>query len=136
MKYGVIRPAAKQAEIVELKDMKAAQIAAGLIPLEVDHGSIGRHLGIVVFEYGLFTPPDKQHYFNLAGKLYAGPAVLYAVDGAGETIDLEKIPPIEFYADWQEVESAIRVGKIERPIMAIDDRIIWQWPDPAPMRRG
>src|SRR6516165_4859804 len=50
----------------------------------------------VVYEYSLFIPPDKARYFSICNRLFAGGAVLYAADEAGETVDLLVPPSVMF----------------------------------------
>jgi len=92
MKFAIVDPWAKNVALVDAAGMKEAEEAAGLEAGHVDFGSVARGVGIVVFEFGLFDPPDKQRYFSINGGLYAGKAVLYAYGDDGETIDIEVWP--------------------------------------------
>jgi hypothetical protein len=133
VKFGIVNAAESKAEIVDLPDVQDAILAAGLKRGEVDFGSVSRHLAFIVFEYGLFTPPEEQSYFGMAGRLVAGNAVLFGVDDAGETVDLEQLPPIRFFGRGrEEAEMAIAMGVVARPQTAINGVVLWQWPDPQP----
>ena len=136
MKYGKIDAAAHKLTVIESGSWDSAKMMCGLKPLETDHGTI-RHMegeggiGIVVAEYGLFEPPLNQHYFAIGANLYAGDAMLFAYDGAGETIDFDdRELPIRWFATAQEVERAIAMGEIARPAIRFNGATMWQWPDP------
>jgi hypothetical protein len=130
MRYIVIDPEKKTTRAIDASSFDVALDVAGLGDVCRDHGSITRSIAIVVYEYGLFEPPENQHYFALDGRLFAGRALLYAVDTAGETIDLTICPEPTFFKSAADVEAAIYAGKVERPIKAINDKVIWKWPDP------
>jgi hypothetical protein len=132
MKFVIIHPKGRTVVTVDKPSLHAAQAEAGLG--NVDHGSIGRGIGYVVDEFGLYRPVDQQHYFGCAGRLIAGASVFYGVDEAGETIDLMKsqIPDVRFYLGANDVEAAIERGEIERPQVVINRSILWRWPQPAP----
>ncbi len=138
MKYVIIDPKARTIETVntgdKVDDLKAVIRRAGLDPSAVDHGSMGRRIGYVVFEYGMFTPAAEQNYFAIGAKLIAGPCVLYGVGAMGETVDLMKsqITDVRFYLGANDVEAAIEREEIYRPQMSTDGNIIWQWPQPRP----
>lgn len=135
MKFAVIHPSARVVNPADVPDLIDAEKLAGLTPGEVDHGTIRRGIGIVVGEFSLFEPSDKQHYFAIGSRLYAGPAVLYAYDYAGQTVDFyfdgrQMIG--RWFDDASEVEAAIAGGVIVRPQVAIGDRVYWRWPEPRP----
>jgi hypothetical protein len=134
MKFGIIDPRACTFTIGDFATIEDAERAAGLTPGAIDHGTVTRGLGIIVSEYGLFDPPDRQHYFSIDRRLYAGGAVLYRVDSRGITIDLEFGGRWfgSWYADAGEVEQAIREGAIERPQQGFGELIVWRWPGPRP----
>ena len=136
MKFVIINPQTTRVTVVDTKDLNEAKIAAGLDPDQVDHGTIFhdfRYGGveIVVYEFGLYLPRDVARYFAIGRSLYVGPAVLYAFDAAGETIDMAEPPPISFFPDADAVERAIEARAIIRPIMAINDEVVWRWPEPT-----
>lgn len=91
----------------------------------------GYGVSVVVYEYGLFVPPDQQRYFAINNKLYAGKALLYAFDNQGETIDLKRPPDVVFFGSVRAIEMAIEAGQIERPA---SQTLNWQWPQPMPDR--
>jgi hypothetical protein len=130
MKYVVVDPAKKTVQTVNLDTFAAAMRTVGL--KNVDHGSLTRHLAYCVDEYGMYKKTQDQHYFSIGPVLFAGGAVLYEVDDAGETIDIKKEPPVCFYRDANEVERAITLKQIKRPIVAVGNDLIWQWPQPKP----
>lgn len=115
MKFGMINAVEKRNYIEGYDTLKDAERALKLS--NVDHGSIHRHLGFVIFQWALMTSPDMQHYFSIGKRLLGGNVVLYAVDDRGETVDFtqDMWPPICFYKDHFEVEKAIRAGAIIRP---------------------
>lgn len=105
-----------------------------LEPGKTDHGTISKGLGIIVGEYGLYEPAEQQSYFAIAGRLYAGPAMLYAYNELGVTISLERpmLPPIKWLKTAADVETAIQAREVERPIVAVDGVLVWSWPQPKP----
>ena len=107
--------------------------AMALVELEnVDHGVVVPGVGIVVYEYGLFVPPNEQHYFSIRTRLYAGNAVLYAFDKMGETVSLARhqVPEIVFMPNAASVERSIELGLVQRPQMAVNGVVTWEWPQP------
>lgn len=136
MKYGTIQP--PHFAVVEANDLDEAKLLVGLQPLQVDHGQISSKLSIVVYEFGLFDPPEIQTYFSIGPRLYAGSAVVYQIDQKGETVDLDQKNAqlvehyLRFFANYEAVEAAIRSGDIERPVMRMNGKLIWSWPGPAP----
>ncbi len=99
---------------------------------DVDHGTASPGTGIIVSEFGLFEPVDKQHYFAIGNTLYGGNAVLYRYDKGGATVDMGPIPTITFFYGTEPIEAAIKSGEIRRPQIKCDGTVIWSWPDPAP----
>jgi hypothetical protein len=87
-------------------------------------------MAYVVHEFGMFAPAAQQHYCGIAGHLIAGAAVLYGVGDEGETVDLMKsaVPDVDFFLGVNDVENAIHVGKVKRPVIRINGDLIWQWP--------
>src|SRR3954447_4344462 len=121
---------------------------AGLKRGEVDHGTVTalpverpRRIGIVVYEYGLFVPASRQAYFCVGKHLYAGNAVLYSYDKLGITHDFDADDRasinafLHFFADISEIMRGIENGALDRPVMRINEQVLWQWPDPAPKIR-
>lgn len=134
MKYGIIDPEARTVHVVDCDHADDAYRIAGLDSGAVDHGTVTHGLAIVVSEYGLFEPPERQAYFSIDRQLYAGPAVLYAHDKAGHTVNYEFAGRWfgAWYADADAVEAAIAAGHIDRPQMAYGEHVVWQWPGPRP----
>lgn len=136
MLFGIINATARTVEIADHPSDDAAKAQAGLV--NVDHGVVLRAtdkahgIAIMVYEYGLFEPPEQQSFFGLAGRLYAGNAVLYAFNAGGDTVDLKVYPRVMFMPSVRAVERNIQLGLIQRPIMSANDVVIWQWPAPAP----
>src|SRR5215831_4479312 len=120
MKFGIVDPRTARAEIIEAPDWQTAGKEIGLESGRTDSGMIVRDatggLAYFCYEFGLFVPTDQQSYFSILGldrkPLIAGAAVFYAFDAAGETVDLEELPPLLFYRDAHEVEKAIRAGDV------------------------
>jgi hypothetical protein len=121
---------------VNTDDIYRALDVVGLKRTEVDHGMLSRELAIVVYEYGLFQPTNQSHYFSIGHSLYVGGAVLYGIGDGGETVDVKVVPPVMFYRDGGEVERAIELRQIERPTMAVNGEVLWQWPNKAPKGMG
>src|SRR5262245_8808682 len=130
MRYAVIDPEKQTTRAIDASSFTVALDAAGLGDVGRDYSLVNRHIGIVVFEYGLFDPPAEQHYFGLGGKLFGGNALLYAFNERGETIDLTECPQPRFFNSLAEIEAAIYCGEIARPMQVINDKVIWQWPNP------
>lgn len=139
-KFILIEPALKIVRNFETANLVGALRAVGLTDGETDHGMITKHLGIVVYEFGLFKPPEYQVYTVIDFRLYAGNAVVYAVDDVGETIDAMAAHAFAtcclFLRGQREVERAIQMGAVRRPQMSVGEDLIWQWPAPAPQGIG
>lgn len=131
LRFLIIDPAQKRCYPVQTKDLSDALALADLKPQTVDHGVVERGLGIVVYENSLFEPVEQQHYFELNGKLYAGNAVLYGYDKAGNTVDAPYSAAPVYFQDHIDVENAIVAGIVERPVMAVNGVVFWKWPDPT-----
>ena len=133
MRYIIIDPAARVALPEDHPSFDSALRSAGLDPKAVDHGTVGEGLGIVVYEYGLFKPTETSAYFTINGRLFEGPAVLYGYDKAGETVEARTSPsqPILFRTA-DEVEAEIVGGRVNRPTMSVNGRVLWQWPQRPP----
>jgi hypothetical protein len=128
----IIRPWAQQCWAEEFKDLREAELRAGLDPGHVDHGTVRDGLAIVVHEFSLLEPPETQSYFSIGDRLYAGCAVIYAYDGAGETIDahLAYLPSdLTWYADAETAKLAIDHGLVEAPRIALNGVELWRWPN-------
>jgi hypothetical protein len=137
MNFLIIRPERRTIEPIEAKEPYEVYPAAGLDRLKVDHGMVYRpHDGkpgvsLVVHETGMFVPPAEQHYFAIGTKLYAGNAVAYGFDEGGDTVDLplDQMPRVDWFESHYAVEDAIRNGAIERPRLAVNGVVKWQWPE-------
>jgi hypothetical protein len=109
-----------------------AVMRAGIDHTHTDHGIVQRStnggIGVIVYEFGLYVDPTKQSFFAIDGNLYAGNAVLYAFGAHGETIDMGMPPNIKFFDSIAEIESHIRLGKLNRPTMSLNGQVMWQWP--------
>lgn len=144
MKFAIIEPADIRWAIVDAENLTDLYEPLGLSILKVDHGVVAppddRHrrsvgVSIVVDEFSLFKRPTEQRYFAIGNRLYAGNAVLYGYDIAGETRDLPLMPAPVFMT-LAGIEMAIASGQIERPSMSVNGEQIWTWPDPAPFEIG
>jgi len=132
MRYAIINPKKQTLRAIDASSFDVALDVAELAEVGRDHGLVTRRVAIVVYEYSLYVPPAEQHYFALEGKLYGGNALLYGVGDAGETIDLTACPEPTFFKSAADVEAAIYLGKVERPVVARDEKVVWKWPDPQP----
>lgn len=139
-RFIIVNPQQRSVAAMTFDSLREAKVAAGLDPDATDHGSIqigskGLYgLGYCVYEYSLFVPVERQHYFSLFRLLIGGPAVFYGYDEAGETIDLRKseFPDVRFYLGINDIEAAIERGEVQRPFMAANGVTMWEWPSPAP----
>jgi hypothetical protein len=134
MQFAIIDPFKQTVEMAESKEIPYA--LAGLDRMRVDHGVVAPvtpespiGLGIIVYEFGLFTPPDKQAYFAIETRLYAGAAVLYCFNKKGETVSMPGVPRVQFMPSARAVERNIELGLIERPTMSVNGVITWRWPE-------
>jgi hypothetical protein len=137
MKYAIINAKEHTVTVGDYKDIGAAKKAAGLDG--VDFGSLSRELAIVVYEFGLLDPPGSQYYFSIARGMFAGNAVLFRVDEAGETIDIQLTSNLLTQFKWYDqdvnkIERAIAEGDLIRPQRSINGEVTWSWnkqgPDP------
>lgn len=87
-------------------------------------------------EFGLYEPADKQHYFAVEARLYAGNAVMYAFDVKGKTVDLEAYPPPRWFSSTEAIEDAIQHGTVVRPVVSVNGTVLWRWPEPVPKGMG
>lgn len=129
MKYGTIDPHTRHWQTLECESFEIALRAAGLRRGEIDFGHVCRGLEIVVDEYSLLQ--ERQAYFALLGSLYGGGALLFQVDGEGETVDFEAnallMGTLQFFADAAEAEAAIRRLEVERPRQTVNGVVTWEW---------
>jgi hypothetical protein len=134
MKFIIVDPKAKECRLIVARDLHTAEIAAGLPPNRADHGTIRHGLAIVVHENGMFEPVATTSYFAISKRLYAGTSVIYAYDREGETIDVDEltIPPTVWLDSRNDIETAISLGFVKRPTIAIEGETLWKWPEPKP----
>jgi hypothetical protein len=73
-------------------------------------------------------------YFGLAGVMYGGRALLYAIDETGATIDFDMHPhrlmfttSLVWLGNATSAENAIKRGIVARPALAVNNAIIWEW---------
>ena len=134
MNYVIIDPSLHQVHNLATTSFDDALMAAGLTPGEIDHGSIDPVFQIAVYEWGLMTPKIDR-YFILAGRLYNGPAVLYAVSPRGDTIPVD-----QNLASWLttnnkiiwldsrgEAIEAINRGDCEAVQTIVNGKVIWDF---------
>jgi hypothetical protein len=136
MRFVLVDAEQRTVRLVEADDPQQIYPLVGLDALHVDHATVARSaelglgIAIAVFEHGLFMPPAATFYFSIGRTMYAGNAVLYAFDEAGETINMPRTPPpVMFYRSHREVEAAIARGEIDRPQSMINGAPIWAWPN-------
>ncbi len=128
MKFAVINPKERTFKYADWIDFAAAKREAGLG--HVDHGVCAHGIGIVVSEFGLYEPTDKQSYFAIGAQLYAGNAVMYAFDAHGKSIDLITYPPPRWFSSADAVEDAIQRRTVARPEVSMNGKVLWRWPEP------
>lgn len=142
MKFGWVNPEKKEIAMIEADSLLAALKIAGLDPFAVDHGTIHNpnyRVGIVVYEHGLDSDLEDG-YWTTGFQLYNGSAILYAYNAEGETVDISKemLPSIWHLGSPENVERAIRDGKVIRPqsAMIVDSKkdVFWEWR--APVKDG
>lgn len=131
IKVGLIDAKNKTATLAHVASMEHAKQAVGL-GADTDHGIVYPGIGIIVDGHGLYKDPRDQHYFSIGRRMYAGSAVLFAFDEAGNNIDLTKLGVVMFYDDYKKAEADMRAGTIERPTVTINGSVIWKWPAPRP----
>ena len=134
MKFIIIDPKAQQVRTLVANDLHDAKLSVNLPTNRVDHGTIRPGLAIVIYDHCLFDPAETTPYFALNRKLYGGCAIVYAYDQGGDTIDIDEraVPRPIWLADADAVEKAIMRGLVERPQMAVNGEVFWQWPLPMP----
>lgn len=139
----LIDPLARSVHNLEAPDWRDAARAIGLDPSAVDHGTVARSsrghgFGIWVYEWGLKAPLIDR-YFSLNRQLFNGPAVLYAFDAQGETVDCPqpmadhiRREHLAWYDSAAEAERAIMADLIDRPESSINGEVFWRWEAPKP----
>lgn len=137
MRFGIVTPTAKTIRFVNARSVREAVRMAGVDPDKTDHGVVvrgsdGGGIGVVVFEFGFYVPAERQQYFAMGDRLYAGPAVLYQFNEQGATVDLHGHPPPMWLDTKESVEMAITLGFVPRPEIKVNGEVIWSWPQPAP----
>jgi hypothetical protein len=140
MQFATIKPKLQALELIETTNLKIAQLAVGLT--EVDHGIFWRKddglgLAYVVYEYALYEPrPEEQSYAAVFGKFIAGNAVVYAFDHSGETIpvtpEMISEKDIKWLPTLYSAEMAIAHRRVSRPIIAVQGKVLWRWPETRP----
>jgi hypothetical protein len=142
MKFGIIDPATKSFNVIDVADVVRAYALAHLDPDKTDHGVVTRlenrhYVCYVVYEYGFFVPANEQHYCDVGGRLIAGRAVIYEADPYGRTVTLSDeafvlVGTPTWFESPDEVELAIAAGLVVRPELSVNGEVLWSWPDPAP----
>ena len=141
MRFLTIEPDEMAIGEIEAPNAGVAKVAI-LGDIDVDHGVVdgpkgGVSLAIIVDEYSLLDTND-QKFFSIGDKLFAGKAVIYGFDGAGETVSIPEdddrisASTVVFMKGVEEVEAAITSGRLPRPRAAINGEVIWEWNKPAP----
>jgi hypothetical protein len=139
MKYGSINATSQQMTMIECDSFGEAKRACGIG--NVDFGTLVHTanvggIQIAVDEFGMFKPAGEQVYFAIGRRLFAGNALLFAINGRGETVDLSiselEYVPVRYFEDAHEVERAIAADEIDRPEMCVNGELFWQWPWPRP----
>ena len=137
----IVEPAKRETRAFECDSVNDAITEAGLERGHIDFGMISRDadsgdgIEMVVYEFGLFDPPKRQHYFTIDQRLVAGNAVLFGFDMMGESrsISRHELPDISYLNGEAEIEAAIRAGHVRRPAMRLNGQLLWQWPQPSPL---
>lgn len=131
IQYGIVDPHICALALIRAEDFDTAKRAAGLHPLQVDHGPVTRNVAICVAEDGLLEAKPGAAYFALARQLYAGSAVLYGFNERGETVDFvpdtRLMDSLRFYRTAAEADAAIRRGEIARPRQTVNGMVLWEW---------
>jgi len=133
MRFVTIDPAQNMVEEIEAGAFEFALEMAGLKRGEIDHGIVAPGVAIAVYQFSLYVPPAETHYFSIRDQLFAGKALLYGFNSAGDTIDLQAYPVPIFFASSQDVEFAIANGIVRRPRMTVNGQEVWRWPQPRIM---
>lgn len=130
MKFAIIDPRAKQLTFSNCTSKGEAVKVAGLKPGKTNESDLGGGMVIVVDEDGLFEPRERQAYFALDGRLYAGNAMLYSVALAGWLGDV--LARIMWFDKAFDAEQAIERGEVTQPSMTVNGDVLWVWPQPLP----
>lgn len=119
MRYAKIDAKARRLEVFDVEggSYDAAMARAGLQRGAVDHGQVMAGIGIVVHEHGLMADADKQFYFRIGSRLYAGNALLYAFDEAGKTRDF---PGDDARLVWQHLAFFLEVKADDGDFREVD----------------
>lgn len=139
MKYLAIDPISKQTSIIQVEDSsdhgyREACRLANLTPGEIDFGTLYHNpetrdcLNIIVYEYSLMEPKVKS-WFSIAKRLFNGPAIIFASNYEGATIDIKAsdIPQILWLPTIEDCEAAISIGAVFRPQSSINGKVYWEW---------
>lgn len=132
MKFISIRPSTKTLDIFDAESFEAALVYCGLKTGEIDIGNLGKNYSIAVYEFGLLEELN-QGYFTLNGFLYAGNALVFAIDDTGATVsvtpaDLALVSTsCAFYETALQVEAEIVAGLVHRPQSSVGGVVHWQW---------
>jgi len=139
--HALINPMKKTVEFEYFPNHQPACDKLGLPSGELDHGIVGQthdyNVCIFVYEYGLVRPQHPNGWWSLNGQLFNGPAVLYAANNEGETIDIPQVlrngspshleQHIIWIGDKEHVERLIQMGEINRPQTFINGESVWSW---------
>jgi hypothetical protein len=125
----IVDPHTRTINTMRCETFEEAKLAAGLDPYAVDHGALVQGLAYAVYEHALYVKPEAQAYFSIAGILIPGVAVFYGFDMKGETVDLRRseFPDVRFYLGINDVENAFATGDVERPVVAVNGVVLWQF---------
>lgn len=138
MNFTIIEPAETRIRMADVREPWELYPQLGLNS-GVDHGVVVHGIGIIVGEFSMFVPPEDQRYFVIGRHLYGGNAILYGFDEHGETIDIldalsRVVMPAVVFISLAGIREAIAAGQIDRPIMAVNDVKMWEWPNASPFR--
>jgi hypothetical protein len=82
------------------------------------------------------VPKDEGHYFALNRYMVSGTCVVYGFDEAGDTVDAKMLPMQPRWLTGDEAEAEMQAGTLDRPKMALNGTLVWQWPGPDPYAEG
>jgi len=137
MRFAIVEPGETRWEVIEATSLFTLEARLRLdtpdhnVLVPAGHLPSGVGIGIVVDDFSMFVPPAEQRYFIIGRTLFAGNAVMYGFDKAGETVDLQEVPQVIFIS-LAGIEDAIANGQIERPRTTINGEEVWRWPGPSP----
>jgi hypothetical protein len=137
MQFMIIETELRTIRNVDAESLDDVIAMAGLKRGAIDFGALTPYMSIIVGEYAMFVPAERQSYVAIGDHLYAGNAVVFGVDHGGATTDIEITAhafgsACRFMRGEQQVENAIKANAVERPQISVDGNVIWQWPQPAP----